>query len=94
MKLQELASRFKSQYPGLDDIWCTMDDMKNPIQSAPHTEIQNMFYSSWQSGHYVTHVFVFAADGTFPICYFNLKRSTHNSIAADAGFVCDKLEKV
>ncbi len=46
-KLQELASSVKSQYPDLDDVWCSMDGMKNPIQSAPHTEIQKMLYNSW-----------------------------------------------
>ena len=94
VKLYDLASCVKAQYPDLDDVWCTMDGLKSPIQAAPDTEIQKMFYNSWQSGHYVTHVFVFAADGTIPICCFNLPGSTHDSTAADSGFIYDKLEKV
>ncbi len=58
--LHDLASCVKAQYPDLDDVWCTLDCLQCPIQAAPDTEIQNMFYTSWQSGHYVTHVFVFA----------------------------------
>ncbi len=69
VKLYDLASCVKAQYPDLDGIWCTMDGLKSPIQAAPDTEIQKMFYNSWQSGHYVTHVFVFAADGTILLLF-------------------------
>ncbi len=92
--LQELTSSVKSKYPDLDDVWCTMDGFKSPIQATPDIEIQKMFYNSWQPGHYVTHVFVFAADSTIPICCFNLPGSTHDRMEADSGFIYDKLEKV
>ncbi len=93
-KLQECAPSVKSQHPDFDDIQCTMDDMKNPIQSDLYTEIQIMFYNSWQSGNYATYVFVFAADGTIPICCFNLPGLTHDSTAADSGFMYVKLGRV
>ncbi len=81
-KIQELASHFKSHFPDLDNVWCIMDGMKSTIQSAKYIETQRMFYNSWQLGHYVTHVFVFAADGTFSTCLLNLPGSTHASTVA------------
>lgn len=49
------------------------DGMKNPIQSAPHIEIQRIIYNFWQSGHHIPHIFVFAVDGTIPIWCSNLQ---------------------
>ncbi len=40
------------------------------------------------------YLFVFAADGTISICCFNLPGATHDSTAADSGFIYDKLGKV
>ncbi len=37
-KLKELDSSVHFQYPDLDDVWCTMDGIKNLIQSIPYTE--------------------------------------------------------
>ncbi len=55
-KLQDLASHVKAEYWSQ---WCMVHLRwhKETIQSALYTEIQKMFYNSWQSGHHVTSEF-------------------------------------
>ncbi len=48
-KLQKHPSNVKSQYPDFGGAICTMDGVNIPIQSASNTEIQKIYYNSWQS---------------------------------------------
>jgi hypothetical protein len=91
---KDIASYTESDgaiYPLLSDVWSTIDWLKLSLQQSGNTKIQARYYSGWMHGHYVTSVFVFCPDGTFPIAFFNVPGSVHDSQVAHWGRVYDKL---
>ncbi len=81
-KLQKHPSNVKSQYPDFGGAICTMDGVNIPISVClKHWNSEDILFPGSQ--HYVTHAFVFAADGTIPICCLNLPGSTHVSTVMD-----------
>jgi hypothetical protein len=62
-----------------------MDGLKQYLQQAGNTEIQEQFYNGWTHNHYVTSVFCFCPCGTIPIAFFNVPGSVHDSQVAELG---------
>ncbi len=53
------------------------------FEVAPNFYVQWRFHNSWTHDHFVTNVFVFASDGTFPMSFFNIPGCVHHSLVAD-----------
>jgi DDE superfamily endonuclease len=93
-KIEEYKSAILARHNLLHDVWCSMDGLKLKIQRPPDNNTQNNFYNGWTHDHYVSGVFVFAPDGTIPICCFNMPGCMHDSKIAEVGNVYKKLERV
>ena len=70
--INEYMNSISERHPALSNVWCTMDGLKLRLQRSGNNKIQNMFYNGWTHDHYVSCVFVFAPDGTIPICCYKL----------------------
>ena len=92
--VREFQAAIQRKHPHLDGVWSTMDGLKLYLEVASDEDKQNMFYNGWKCDHYVVSVFVFAPDGTIPICTLNVPGSQHDSIVAEWGRIYEKLEKV
>jgi hypothetical protein len=93
-RIKECKRMIEKRHPLLKDVWCCMDGLKLQIQKPPEDLKQGEFYNGWTHDHYVTSVFVFAPDGTIPICSFNHPGSTHDSDIAEYGGIYKKLGDV
>lgn len=93
-QVEEYKTAIKERHPLLENVWCTMDGLKVLLQRARNNKIQNMYYNGWTHDHYVSNVFVFAPDGTIPICCYNVPGSIHDSKIAEWGNIYKKLEKI
>jgi hypothetical protein len=43
--------------------------------------MQNIFYNGWKSDHFVSNIFLFAPDGSIPLCALNAPGNMHDSSA-------------
>eukprot|EP00957_Ditylum_brightwellii_P069586 5285421-Ditylum_brightwellii.AAC.1 len=66
---------------GKERVFATMDGLKLYLEQSGSHAIQNTFYNVWKHVHYVSNIFLFTPDGL-----------THNSTAAEYGFIYDKLQ--
>ena len=64
-------------------MYCFADGLKLPFEACAALLKQGMYYNGWTHGHYITNVFVFAADGTCIDCVLNVPGSVHDSQVAD-----------
>jgi len=73
-----------------------MDGLKLLLECSSDNNEQNAFYNGWMCDHYVSAVFIFAPDGTIPICCYNynVPGSVHGSTIATIGGIYDKLKVV
>lgn len=92
--INEYMNSISERHPALSNVWCTMDGLKLRLQRSGNNKIQNMFYNGWTHDHYVSCVFVFAPDGTIPICCYNVPGSIHDSKIAEWGNIYEKLERM
>eukprot|EP00957_Ditylum_brightwellii_P067467 5121244-Ditylum_brightwellii.AAC.1 len=69
-----------------------MDGVKLYLQQAGDVKIQEHFYNGWKYYHYVTNLFMFTPDGMIRLMVVNLPGDTHDSTAANYGFIYKKLE--
>ena len=92
--VDEYVKSINERHPVLEKVWCTMDGLKLNLQRAGNNKFQNMFYNGWTHDHYVSCVFVFAPDGTIPICCYNVPGSIHDSKIAEWGNIYNKLERM
>ena len=58
-----------------ESIAFAADGMKTPLQSSRDFTLQECFYNGWKHGHFTSHVFVFAPDGTILIIPINVPSS-------------------
>ncbi len=90
----ECVRAIESKHPALKEmkVWCSMDGLKLDIERPLDETIQSRYYNGWTHDHYVTNVFVFTPDGTFPMTYFNIPGCIHGSQVAEWGNIYAKLE--
>jgi hypothetical protein len=85
---------FAERHPLLNNCWAMMDGLKQYLQTAGNPDIQECFYNGLMHDHYVTSVFCFCSNGRFPIAFFKVPGSVHDSLVAEYGNIYNKLEGV
>ena len=70
------------------------NEMKIPLQTFKDFIIQERFYNGWKHGHFTSHVFLFAPDGTIPIMAINAPGSMHDRKITSYGKVYKKLKRM
>jgi DDE superfamily endonuclease len=93
-KVQQYMEAIGKRYPHVASVAFAADGMKLSIEAPAHDLKQNKFYNGWKHGHFITNVFVFAADGTIPLCALNAPGCLHDSTIADYGGIYDKLQQI
>ena len=68
-----------------------MDGLKLYVEKSLDNETQNIYYNGWQHNHYVTNIFVFMPDGFIRSYIINCPGNTHDSLAAEYGYIYQKL---
>jgi DDE superfamily endonuclease len=93
-KVRQYMEAFGRRYPHVASVAFAADGMKLPIEPPGHDLKQNKFYNGWKHGHFITNVFVFAADGSIPVCALNSPGCLHDCTNADYGKIYEKLQDV
>jgi DDE superfamily endonuclease len=78
----------------LPDVYCVADGLKLPFQRCDELHEQSRYYNGWKSGHYITNLFVFGADGRIINAVTNVPGSVHDSTLAVWGGMYRKLKEV
>ena len=90
--IQKYMNAIGERYPRMANVAFAADGLKLPIHPPANDLKQSKFYNGWQHGHYISNVFVFAADGTIPFCALNAPGCLHDSTVADYGDLYKKLQ--
>eukprot|EP00957_Ditylum_brightwellii_P183220 13955929-Ditylum_brightwellii.AAC.1 len=69
-----------------------MDRTKLYLEQCGSHAIQNAVYNGWKHDNYISNIFLFIPDGTTPAMVINVPGSTNNNMAAEFGFIYDKLQ--
>ena len=93
-KIEEYVKALTTKYPYATQVGFACDGIKLPIQSIKNDLIQANYYNGWTRGHYVSCIFVFAPDGTIPVCALNAPGCLHDSTVAWYGGVYQALENL
>ena len=92
-RIEEYKQAVAAKYPLCPDVAFAADGCKLAIEVASNDDSeQRMFYNGWTHGHYVSCIFVFAPDGTIPMCAVNAPGCMHDSMVASYGGIYGKLE--
>jgi DDE superfamily endonuclease len=91
--IEKLKAIVHARHSVLEDVYCTCDGLKLHFQKQSGLDEQSMFYNGWVHGHYVTNLFVFAADGRIIATVLNAPGSLHDSTLAQWGGIYNKLEQ-
>jgi hypothetical protein len=93
-KLEQYVQAISRKYPHLDGVAFALDGCKMTIGKPTNSYLQNMFYNGWKSDHFVSNIFLFAPDGSIPLCALNAPGNMHDSAVARMGKIYEKLEKL
>ena len=93
-QVQSYVAAISAKYPFARNVGFACDGAKFAIQTPPGDIQQSIFYNGWTRGHYVSCIFVFAPDGTIPICALNAPGCLHDSTVAFYGDVYKSLEQL
>ena len=91
-KIEAYVTALTTKYPYARQVGLACDGIKFRIQATKDDMIQANYYNGWTRGHYVSCIFVFAPDGTIPICALNAPGCLHDSTVAWYGGVYQALE--
>ena len=69
-----------------------MDGNKCQIDQPVDQIVQSLFYNRWKLHHFVTVVFCFVPDGTFPADFYHVCIYCQTSVVVDWGDLYNKLE--
>jgi DDE superfamily endonuclease len=84
----------QGRHSALTNVYSVGDGLKLHFQNCKDLTEQSMFYNGWQHGHYITNLFVFAADGRIINCLTNVPGSVHDSTIAVWGGTYRKLRRI
>ena len=91
-RVELLKEAIEARHSSLVNVFCVADGLKLPFQSCNGLTEQSMFYNGWTHGHYITNLFVFAADGRIIDAVINVPGSVHDSTLAVWGGTYQKLK--
>jgi DDE superfamily endonuclease len=94
IKVEAYKVALSVKYRHAVDVAFACDGVKIPIAKPGDHFKQSKYYNGWTHGHYVSCIFVFAPDGTIPVCVLNAPGCLHGSTVADYGGVYDKLRSL
>ncbi|XP_006464061.1 hypothetical protein AGABI2DRAFT_75254 [Agaricus bisporus var. bisporus H97] len=84
-EFQEQNALIVVRHPRLTRAFGSMDGLNLPIQVSRDDDIENATYNGWLYAHFISSVFVFAADGfTIIACNLNAPGSWHDSRVAQS----------
>jgi DDE superfamily endonuclease len=92
--IKELMKVVQRRHSALSNVYCVADGLKLQFQNCKDLTEQSMYYNGWQHGHYITNLFVFAADGRIINCLTNVPGSVHDSTIAVWGGTYRKLRAI
>jgi DDE superfamily endonuclease len=93
-QIARLMEAITDRHPCLEKVYCVADGLKLQFQACADLTEQSMFYNGWQHGHYITNLFVFAADGRIIDAVVNIPGSVHDSTIAIWGGTYGRLKDV
>jgi DDE superfamily endonuclease len=74
-------------------MYCVADGLKLKFQACADLTEPSMYYKGWQHGHYITNLFVFAANGRIIDAVVNVPGSVHDSTVAIWGGTYKRLRE-
>ncbi|KAF7785090.1 hypothetical protein Agabi119p4_1255 [Agaricus bisporus var. burnettii] len=81
-EFQEQNDLIVVRHPRLTGAFGSMDGLNLPVQVSADEDTENATYNGWLHAHFVSSVFVFAAEGTIIACNLNAPGSWHDSRVA------------
>ena len=93
-KVEAYKAALSVKYRHTADVAFACDGVKLNIEKPGDHYKQSKYYNGWTHGHYVSCIFVFAPDGTIPVCALNAPGCLHDSTVAEYGGVYDKLRSL
>ena len=93
-KVREYQDSIRERHVYLNRVYCFADGLKLPFEACSGLLEQGMYYNGWTHGHYITNVFVFAADGTIIDAVLNVPGSVHDSQVAVWGGLYNRLKEM
>jgi DDE superfamily endonuclease len=93
-EIDGLMEAINNRHSTLKKVYCVADGLKMQFQACADLTEQSMFYNGWQHGHFITNLFVFAANGRIIDAIVNVPGSVHDSTIAIWGGTYGRLKEV